>query len=130
MRRQISILTAMFATATVAAFVVAPSTAEQRAQVTGTPYALPAGFVIPLDSGHTAMLSVAVVFTAESERAWLTGAEQARVHRLVTGAVENLPGRRLVAAAGRRALEARLCEQLRATGLPVESVLITDLAVK
>jgi hypothetical protein len=130
MRRQISILTAMFLTATTAAFVVAPSTAEQRAQVSGTPYVLPAGFVIPLESGQTAMLSVGVVFTAESERAWLTGAEQTRVHRLVSAAVATVPARRLVSAGGRRALARRLGTQLRAIGLPVESVLITDLAVK
>jgi hypothetical protein len=130
MRRKISILTSMFVAATVAAFVVAPSTAEQRTQISGTPYALPAGFVVPLDSGRTALLSVAVVFTAESERAWLTGAEQARAHTLVTAAVEPESARRLVSAAGRRALQTRLRGELRATGLPVESVLITDLAVK
>jgi hypothetical protein len=130
MRRKISILTAMFLTATVAAFVVAPSTAEQRAQVGGTPYVLPAGFVVPLDSGRTAMLSVGVVFTAASERAWLTGAEQARVHALVTDTVEPFPARRLASAGGRRALAARLRDRLRAAGLPVESVLIPDLAVK
>jgi hypothetical protein len=130
MRRKISILTAMFLAATVAAFVVAPSTAEQRAQVSGTPYVLPAGFVVPLDSGRTAMLTVALVFTAESERAWLTAAEQARVHRLVTAAVEAAAARRLVSAAGRRALATRLRDRIRATGLPVESVLIPDFAVK
>ena len=130
MRRQISILTAMFLAATTAAFVVAPSTAEQRSQISGTPYALPSGFVVPLDSGQTAMLSVGVVFTAASERAWLTGVEQARVHTLVTAAVKGVPARRLVSAGGRRALAARLATRLRATGLPVESVLITDLAVK
>jgi hypothetical protein len=130
MGRKITILTAMFLAATTAAFVVAPSTAEQRTQVAGTPYVLPAGFVVPLDSGQTAMLSVGVVFTAASERAWLTGVEQARVHALVTTTVEHTPARRLVAADGRRALAARLAAKLRATGLPVESVLITDLAVK
>jgi hypothetical protein len=130
MRRKISILTAMFLAATTAAFVVAPSTAEQRTQVAGTPYVLPAGFVVPLDSGHTALLSVGVVFTAESGRAWLTGAEQARVHALVTATVKRVPAPRLVSAAGRRALAAQLAARLRATGLPVESVLITDLAVK
>ena len=51
MRRKISILTAMFLAATTAAFVVAPSTAEQRMQVNGTPYVLPTGFVVELDSG-------------------------------------------------------------------------------
>ncbi len=130
MRRKITILTTMFAAATVAAFVVAPSTAEQRAQLSGTPYVLPAGFVVPLNSGRTAMLSVGVVFTAQSERAWLTGVEQARVHKLVTTTVKAVPARRLVSAAGRRALEAQLAAKLRATGLPVESVLIPDLAVK
>jgi hypothetical protein len=130
MRRNITVLTAMFLAATTAAFVVAPSTAEQRAQVGGTPYALPAGFVVPLDSGETAMLSVGVVFTPASERAWLTGAEQARVHALVTGALKPVPAGRLVSADGRRVLARRLAARLRATGLPVESVLITDLTVK
>ena len=130
MRRKISILTAMFLAATTAAFVVAPSTAEQRMQVSGTPYALPTGFVVELGSGQVAMLSLAVVFTAESERAWLTGAEQARVHQLVTAAIKPVPARRLVSSEGRDAVEARLRGELRATGLPVESVLITDLAVK
>ena len=83
MRRKISILTAMFLAATTAAFVVAPSTAEQRMQVSGTPYVLPTGFVVELDSGRVALLSLAVVFTAGSEREWLTGVEQARVHALV-----------------------------------------------
>jgi hypothetical protein len=130
MRRKLSILTALFLAATAAAFVVAPSTAEQRAQVGGTPYVLPAGVVVPLDSGRTAMLSVAVVFTADSQREWLTGAEQLRVHRLATRTVEGVPARRLVTAAGRRALATRLRDQIRATGLPVEAVLIPDLAVK
>jgi hypothetical protein len=130
MRRKISILTAMFFAATTAAFVVAPSTAEQRMQVTGTPYALPTGFVVELDSGRVAMLSLAFVFTADSERAWLTGVEQARVHKLVSALIEHVPARRLVAADGRRVVEARLRSELRAIGLPVESVLITDLAVK
>jgi hypothetical protein len=130
MRRNVTMLTAMFLAATVAAFVVAPSTAEQRTQVSGTPYVLPAGFVVELDSGHTAMLSLAVVFSAHSGRAWLTGAEQARVHALVVAAVEPIPARRLVAAAGRRALAARLRTRLRATGLPVAAVLIPDLAVR
>ena len=70
------------------------------------------------------------MFTTESEREWLTGVEQARVHALVSATVKALPARRLVSADGRRALEARVRDQLRATGLPVESVLITDLAVK
>jgi hypothetical protein len=130
MGRKITILTAMFLAATTAAFVVAPSTAEQRTQVAGTPYVLPTGFVVPLDSGQAALLSIGVVFTAASERAWLTGAEQARVHALVTATVKRIPARRLVSDDGRRALAARLAEQLRATGLPVESVLITDLTVK
>src|SRR4051812_13930872 len=107
MRRKISMLTALFLTATAAACVVAPSTAEQRAQVAGTPYVLPAGVVVGLDSGQTAMLSVAVVFTADSRREWLTGAEQLRVHRIVTAAVRGVPARGLVSAAGRRTLETR-----------------------
>jgi hypothetical protein len=130
MRRKLTILTAMLAAATGAACVVAPSTAEQRARLSGNPYVLPAGVVVPLDSGQDAMLSVAVVFTAESGREWMTGAEQARVHRLVTAAVRPMAGRRLVSAAGRRALAARLLRDIRATGLPVEAVLIPDLAVK
>jgi hypothetical protein len=130
MGRKITILTAMFLAATTAAFVVAPSTAEQRSQLAGTPYVLPAGFVVPLASGRTAMLSVGVVFTAASERAWLTPAEQARVHALVTATVKAVPAGRLVSADGRRALAERMAARLRATGLPVESVLITDLTVK
>jgi len=130
MGRKLSILTAMFLAATTAAYVVAPSTAEQRMQVSGTPYVLPTGFVVELDSGRVALLSLAVVFTAESEREWLTGVEQARVHGLVSATVKSVPSRRLISADGRRALQERLRDQLRATGLPVESVLITDLAVK
>jgi len=130
MGRKLSILTAMFLAATTAAYVVAPSTAEQRTQVSGTPYVLPTGFVVELDSGRVALLSLAVVFTAESEREWLTGVEQARVHGLVSATVKSVPSRRLISADGRRALQERLRDQLRATGLPVESVLITDLAVK
>ena len=130
MGRKLSILTAMFLAATTAAFVVAPSTAEQRMQVSGTPYVLPTGFVVELDSGRVALLSLAVVFTAESEREWLTGVEQARVDGLVSATVKSVPARRLISADGRRALQARLRDQIRATGLPVESVLITDLAVK
>jgi hypothetical protein len=128
MGRKITILTAMLLAATTAAFVVAPSTAEQRMQ--GTPYVLPAGVVVPLASGQTAMLSVGVVFTAASERAWLTGAEQARVHALVTATVKQQSAGHLVSSEGRRELASRLTEQLRARGLPVESVLITDLTVK
>ena len=130
MGRKLSILTAMFLAATTAAFVVAPSTAEQRMQVSGTPYVLPTGFVVEVDSGRVALLSLAVVFTAESEREWLTGVEQARVHALVSATVKPMPARGLVSADGRRALETRLRDQIRATPLPVESVLITDLAVK
>jgi len=130
MGRKLSILTAMFLAATTAAYVVAPSTAEQRTQVSSTPYVLPTGFVVELDSGRVALLSLAVVFTAESEREWLTGVEQARVDGLVSATVKSVPARRLISADGRRALQARLRDQIRATGLPVESVLITDLAVK
>ena len=58
------------------------------------------------------------------------GRRAARVHALVSASVKTMPASRLVSADGRRALEARVRDQIRATGLPVESVLITDLAVK
>lgn len=129
MRRKLSILTAMLTAATVAVFTAAPSTAEQRPHVAGTPYVMPGGFVVELDSGQTAMLSVALVLTDESEREWLTGAEQARVRAVITDVVAATPGRRLVTASGRRALAQRLRAAITATGLPVDEVLIPDLAV-
>jgi flagellar basal body-associated protein FliL len=129
MRRKLSILVAILTAATVAAFTTAPSTAEQRPHVAGSLYVMPGGFVVELDSGQTAMLSVAVVLTDESERAWLTGVEQDRVRSAITDAVAATPGKRLVSDGGRRALAQRLRDAISATGLPVEEVLIPDLAV-
>jgi hypothetical protein len=112
---------------TAAACVAAPSTAEQPRRVDGALYVLPGGFVVGLDSGQTAMMSVALVLA--DERSWLTGREQDRVRGVVTRTVSAVPGRRLVSAAGRRELAARLHWEIRSTGLPVDSVLIPDLAV-
>jgi flagellar basal body-associated protein FliL len=130
MRRKLSILVAMLTAATVAVFTTAPSTAEQRPHVAGALYVMPGGFVVELSSGHTAMLSVALVLTDESEREWLTGLEQDRVRATITDVVAATPGRRLVSAAGRQALAQRLRDAISTTGLPVEAVLIPDLAVK
>jgi hypothetical protein len=129
MRRKLPHLAASLTVATVAAFAAAPSTAEQRPHVAGSLYVMPGGFVVELDSGQTAMLSVALVLTDASEREWLTGAEQDRVRAAITGVVAATPARRLVDAAGRRALAQRLRAAIGATGLPVEDVLIPDLAV-
>jgi flagellar basal body-associated protein FliL len=129
MRRKLSILVAMLIAATVAVFTAAPSTAEQRPQVAGSLYVMPGGFLVDLASGQTAMLSVALVLTAESERAWLTGLEQERVRSVITDVVAASPARRLVSAAGRRALAQRLRAAITKAGLPVDEVLIPDLAV-
>ena len=51
------------------------------------------------------------------------------MRRIVDGAVAEIPARRLVTAEGRRALASQLHRDIRSTGLPVESVLIPDLAV-
>ena len=90
---------------------------------------MPGGFVAGLDSGRTLMMSVALVLSDESGRKWLTGIEQDRVRRIVDGTVADIPARRLVTVDGRQALAARLHREIRSTGLPVESVLIPDLAV-
>jgi hypothetical protein len=120
-------LAIMLLVATVAACVAAPSTAEQPTRVDGTPYVMPGGFVVGLDSGETALLSVALMLG--DERSWLTGIEQDRVRGVVDRAVGGVSAGRLVSAAGRRELAARLQREIRETGLPVESVLIPDLAV-
>jgi hypothetical protein len=124
MLRKLSIATSLIAAAAAALLVAAPSTAEQSDAAL---YVLPGGFVVDLDSGQTAMLSVALELG--EDRAWLTGVEQARVRRVVTRAVSAESGRRLVTVAGRRALAARLQHGIRAAGLPVDGVLIPDLAV-
>jgi hypothetical protein len=113
--------------ATVAVCVAAPSTAEQPKRVDGALYVMPGGFVVGLDSGQTALLSVALVLT--DQRSWLTGVEQDRVRGVVNRAVGAVSARRLVSADGRRELAARLHREIRSTGLPVASVLIPDLAV-
>ena len=69
------------------------------------------------------------MFSDESEREWLTGSSRTACARIVDGTVADVPARRLVTADGRRALAARLRREIRSTGLPVESVLIPDLAV-
>jgi hypothetical protein len=113
------------------ACLAAPSTAEQQpAHLSGALYVMPGGFVVALDSGQTALLSMALVLTDESEREWLTGVEQDRVRRAVTGTLMAVPARRLLSGGGRRAFAARLRRAIAAVGLPVESVLITDLAVR
>jgi hypothetical protein len=70
------------------------------------------------------------VLSDESEREWLTGVEQDRVRRAVTAALRAVPARRLLSGGGRRAIAARLRRAIAAAGLPVDSVLITDLAVR
>jgi hypothetical protein len=127
MLRKLSIMTSLLLAATAALCVAAPSTAEQSKRVDGELYVMPGGFVVGLDSGQTAMLSVALELGGG--RSWLTGLEQQRVRGVVTHAVEDAAGRRLVSAVGRRSLAARLHREIRSTGLPVESVLIPDLAV-
>jgi len=129
MRRKLTTLTSILFASTVAACVAAPSTAEQRKRLDGVLYVVPGGFVVNLQSGHTAMVSVALVLTAESKREWLTGVEQARVGKIVSRVVEGFGGRRLVSARGRRAFASSLEREILSTGLPVESVLIPDLAV-
>jgi hypothetical protein len=131
MRRQLTILTSLLLTSGVVACLAAPSTAEQQpAHVSGALYVLPGGFVVTLESGQTALLSMALVLTDESEREWLTGVEQDRVRRAVTGTLKAVAATRLLSGGGRRALAARLRREIAAVGLPVESVLITDLAVR
>jgi hypothetical protein len=120
-------LAIMLLVSTVAVCVAAPSTAEQPKRVDGALYVMPGGFVVGLDSGQTALLSVALVLG--DERTWLTGVEQDRVRSVVDRAVGSASARRLVSAGGRRELAERLQREIRSTGLPVESVLIPDLAV-
>jgi hypothetical protein len=122
--RKLSIMTSLVLAAAAALCVAAPSTAEQTEAAL---YVMPGGFVVGLDSGDTAMLSVALELGGG--RSWLTGLEQQRVRGVVTHAVADAQGRALVSASGRRALAARLHREIRSTGLPVESVLIPDLAV-
>ena len=117
-------LAIMLLVATAAACVAAPSTAEQPRHAV---YVMPGGFVVGLDSGGTAMVSVALELSHRRE--WLTGVEQLRVRGVVDRAVADMAARRLMSAQGRRDLAARLHRDIRATGLPVESVLIPDLAV-
>jgi len=131
MRRQLTILTSLLLTSGVVACLAAPSTAEQHpAHVSGALYVLPGGFVVGLDSGHTVLLSMALVLSDESDREWLTGVEQDRVRRAVTATLKAVPARRLLSGDGRTAIAARLRREIAAAGLPVDSVLITDLAVR
>jgi hypothetical protein len=131
MRRKLTILASLLLTSGVVACLAAPSTAEQQAaRVDGALYVMPGGFVATLESGQTAMMSLALLLTDESEREWLTGVEQARVRRVVTRTLAAIPARRLLADRGREVLAARLRRAIGAVGLPVDSVLITDLAVK
>jgi hypothetical protein len=131
MRRKLTVLTSLLLTSGVVACLAAPSTADQQpAHLDGALYVLPGGFVVTLDSGQTAMLSMALVLSDESEREWLTGAEQERVRRAVTRTLAAVSARRLLSGAARAALAARLRRAIGAADLPVESVLITDLAVR
>jgi hypothetical protein len=129
MRRKLTIMSSLLLAAVAAACVAAPSTAEQQSRVDGALYVMPGGFAAEVDSGRTVILSVALVLSEESGREWLTGVEQDRVRTVVDGTVAGASERQLVSAAGRRELASRLHRAIRSTGLPVESVLIPDLAV-
>ena len=112
-------------------------------KVTGTIYVMPQSFLLNLDEGHYAKLSVALDLAPQQSdgagaEAPPTGAEsagtlpeEALVREIVVNAVTGQSGDTLVSAAGRKTIRRRILTAIEhETDLKVQSVLFPELTVQ
>ncbi len=112
-------------------------------KVTGTIYVMPQSFLLNLDEGHYAKLSVALDLAPQqsdgaAEGAAPTGSEsagtlpeEALVREIVVNAVTGQSGEELVSATGRKAIRRHILTAIeRETDLKVQSVLFPELTVQ
>lgn len=113
-------------------------------KVTGTIYVMPQSFLLNLNEGHYAKLSVALdLAPQQSDGASAAAAapsssesagtlpEEALVREIVVNAVTGQSGDTLVSAGGRRAIRQRILAAIeRQTDLKVQSVLFPELTVQ
>ncbi len=115
-----------------------------KMKVTGTIYVMPQAFLLNLNGGHYAKLSVALnLAPQQSDGASAAAAapssaesagtlpEEALVREIVINAVTGQSGGTLVSAGGRRAIRHRILAAIeRETDLKVQSVLFPELTVQ
>jgi flagellar FliL protein len=112
-------------------------------KITGTIYVMPQPFLLNLDEGHYAKLSVALDLAPQQSdgagaEAPPTGAEsagtlpeEALVREIVVNAVTGQSGDTLVSATGRKAIRRRILTAIEhETDLKVQSVLFPELTVQ
>lgn len=127
-----------------AAFTMSHSKKEPPKKVTGTIYVIPQPFLLNLDEGHYAKLSVALDLAPQqsdgssaeapapsSGESAGTLPEEALVREIVVNAVTGQSGGTLVSAGGRRAIQRRILAAIeRQTDLKVQSVLFPEITVQ
>jgi hypothetical protein len=114
-----------------------------RMRVTGTLYVLPQPFLLNLEAGHYAKLSVALQLApqqsdgaagapaASSPESAGTLPEEALVREIVVNAVTGQRGGMLVSAGGRRLIRHRILTAIEhETDVKVQSVLFPELTVQ
>ncbi|HTC72257.1 MAG TPA: flagellar basal body-associated FliL family protein [Solirubrobacteraceae bacterium] len=113
-------------------------------KIKGTIYVMPAPFLLNLQDGRFAKLTVALVLApgqsdgasataaaASGENAVGTLPEEPIVREIVTDAVTNQNGETLVSESGRRAVKRQILKAIqRQTDVKIESVLMPDLTVQ
>ena len=113
-------------------------------KIKGTIYVMPAPFLLNLQQGRFAKLTVALELApgqsdgasataaaASGENAVGTLPEEPIVREIVTDAVTNQNGETLVSESGRRAVKHQILETIqKQTDVKVESVLMPDLTVQ
>ncbi|HTZ85458.1 MAG TPA: flagellar basal body-associated FliL family protein [Solirubrobacteraceae bacterium] len=125
-------------------FLLSHPKKEPPKKITGTIYVMPQTFLLNLDEGHYAKLSVALDLapqqsdgasgaeapTGSGESAG-TLPEEALVREIVVNAVTGQSGSVLVSASGRRAIRRRILDAIvHETDLKVQSVLFPELTVQ
>jgi flagellar basal body-associated protein FliL len=113
-------------------------------KIKGTIYVLPAPFLLNLQDGRYAKLTVALQLApgqsdgasataaaASGENAAGTLPEEPIVREIITDAITNQNGETLVAEQGRRAIKHQILQAItKETDVKVEAVLIPDLTVQ
>jgi flagellar basal body-associated protein FliL len=113
-------------------------------KIKGTIYVMPAPFLLNLQDGRFAKLTVALVLApgqsdgasataaaASGENAVGTLPEEPIVREIVTDAVTNQNGETLVSESGRRAVKRQILKAIqKQTDVKIESVLMPDLTVQ
>lgn len=126
------------------AFTMSHAKKEPPRKVTGTIYVMPQSFLLNLDEGHYAKLSVALDLAPQQSDGSSAAApapssgesagtlpEEALVREIVVNAVTGQSGGTLVSAGGRRAIQRRILVAIdRQTDLKVQSVLFPEITVQ